>query len=201
MGAMAPQITSLTIFRRRSKKTSKLRVTGLCVGNSPVTGEFPAQMASNAENVSSWWRHHVLCHSWLLYPLSWCDLTRYGFVTPYGNIDLSQQSLRSWLVTWRHQAITWTNVDLSTWFWGTYPRSFYQEVLKISIRRMSSKNSLVKITSTTLWVQWVEMKGCLNQLFIGCTANVTAACADRKKWLWWLNVSYNAVSCWRHLQV
>ena len=47
------------LFRRRSKKTSKLRVTGLCVGNSPGTGEFPAQMASNAENVSIWWRHHV----------------------------------------------------------------------------------------------------------------------------------------------
>ena len=45
-------------FGRRSKKTSKLRVTGLCVGNSPETGEFPAQMASNAENVSIWWRHH-----------------------------------------------------------------------------------------------------------------------------------------------
>ena len=45
-------------FRRRSKKTSELRVTGLCAGNSPVTGEFPAQMASNAENVSIWWRHH-----------------------------------------------------------------------------------------------------------------------------------------------
>ena len=43
---------------RRSKKTSKLRVTGLCAGNSPETGEFPAQMASNAENVSIWWRHH-----------------------------------------------------------------------------------------------------------------------------------------------
>ena len=27
-------------------------------GNSPVTGEFPAQMATNAENVSIWWRHH-----------------------------------------------------------------------------------------------------------------------------------------------
>ena len=47
------------LFRHRSKKTSKLRVTGLCVGNSPGTGEFPAQMASNAENVSIWWRHHV----------------------------------------------------------------------------------------------------------------------------------------------
>ena len=46
------------LFRRRSKKTSKLRVTGLCAGNSPVTGEFPAQMASNAENASIWWRHH-----------------------------------------------------------------------------------------------------------------------------------------------
>ena len=46
------------LFWRRSKKASKLRVTGLCEGNSPVTGEFPAQRASNAENVSIWWRHH-----------------------------------------------------------------------------------------------------------------------------------------------
>ena len=46
------------LFKARSKKTSKLRVTGLCEGNSPVTGEFPAQMASNAVNVSIWWRHH-----------------------------------------------------------------------------------------------------------------------------------------------
>ena len=46
------------LFKCRSRKTSKLRVTGLCAGNSLVTGEFPAQMASNAENVSIWWRHH-----------------------------------------------------------------------------------------------------------------------------------------------
>ena len=46
------------LFRRRSKKTSKLRVNGLCVGNSPMTGEFPAQRTNNAENVSIWWRHH-----------------------------------------------------------------------------------------------------------------------------------------------
>ena len=47
------------LFRHRWKKTSKFRVTGLCAGNSPVTGEFPTQRASNAENVSIWWRHHV----------------------------------------------------------------------------------------------------------------------------------------------
>ena len=47
------------LFGRKSKKTSKLRVTVLCAGNSPGTGEFPAQRASNAENVSIWWRHHA----------------------------------------------------------------------------------------------------------------------------------------------
>ena len=39
------------LFRRRSKKTSKLRVIGLCEGKSPVTGEILTQRASNAENV------------------------------------------------------------------------------------------------------------------------------------------------------
>ena len=61
------------LFRHRSKKTSRLRVTGLCAENSPVTGEFPAQRASNVENVSIWWRHHdtPLNHS----PLSYSDIT------------------------------------------------------------------------------------------------------------------------------
>ena len=47
------------LFRRISKKTSKLCVTGLCSGTSSETGEFPTQMTSYAENVSIWWRHHV----------------------------------------------------------------------------------------------------------------------------------------------
>ena len=46
------------LFGCRSKKTSKLHATGLCAGNSPVTGEIFAQMASYAENISIWWRHH-----------------------------------------------------------------------------------------------------------------------------------------------
>ena len=46
------------LLRSRSKKISKLRETGFCEGNSPFTGEFPTQRASNAENVSIWWRHH-----------------------------------------------------------------------------------------------------------------------------------------------
>ena len=45
------------LFRRKPKK--QFRVTGLCEGNTPVTGEFPAQKASNAENASIWWRDHA----------------------------------------------------------------------------------------------------------------------------------------------
>ena len=48
------------LFDRRSKKTLKLRFTGFCEGNPQVTGEFPAQRASNAENVSIWRRHHAM---------------------------------------------------------------------------------------------------------------------------------------------
>ena len=44
-----------SLFGRRSQKTSKFRVTGLCTGNSPGTGEFPARMASNADDV-------IMCH-------------------------------------------------------------------------------------------------------------------------------------------
>ena len=42
MGAMASRIT-----------------TGLCTGNSLVTGEFPGKMAGNMENASIWCRHYV----------------------------------------------------------------------------------------------------------------------------------------------
>ena len=57
LGAMASQMTILTIgystvYSAANKNPSKLGVTGLCAGNSPMTGEFTAQMASNAENVS-----------------------------------------------------------------------------------------------------------------------------------------------------
>ena len=48
------------LFGSRSKKKLKLRVTGLCEGNSPVTGGFPSWRASNTENISIWWHHHGL---------------------------------------------------------------------------------------------------------------------------------------------
>ena len=72
------------LSRRRSTKTSRLRVTGLCVVNSPGTSEFPAQMASNAENVSIWWRHNDKSeYQWS--PLIWVRfLTAAGRSKPIG---------------------------------------------------------------------------------------------------------------------
>ena len=63
------------LLRRRSRKTSKLRVTGLCAGNSPVTGEFPAQrpvtrkmfpcddviMPGEIYQYHGWWCPDCLC--------------------------------------------------------------------------------------------------------------------------------------------
>ena len=56
----ASRLFAQLFIQARIKKTSKLHVTGIGAGNSPVTGEFPAQMASNAVNVSIWWRHHAI---------------------------------------------------------------------------------------------------------------------------------------------
>ena len=76
MDTVASQITSPTIVYSTvpseiEEKTSKLRVTGLCAGNSPVTGEFPVQMASNAANISIWWRHHADISNPHHWPAAW----------------------------------------------------------------------------------------------------------------------------------
>ena len=68
------------LSRRRSKKTSKLRVTGLCAGNSPGTGEFPhkwpvaRKMFSFDDvimlychlNIALWWYSVVFGTEWFL---------------------------------------------------------------------------------------------------------------------------------------
>ena len=68
------------LFRRRSKKTSKLRVTGYYGEIVPVTGELPAQRASNTGNASIWWRHHVLKRCIQHHPCQWLGSIRPQFM-------------------------------------------------------------------------------------------------------------------------
>ena len=63
MGAMASRITSLaivysTVYAGTDQRKHQSSASLAFVGNSPVTGEFPAKRSSNAENVFIWWRHH-----------------------------------------------------------------------------------------------------------------------------------------------
>ena len=99
------------LFRHRSKKTSKLRVTGLCVGNSPGTGEFPAQMASNAENVSIWWRHHEITkinlkntylkfYSNLMAANELKAVPRWSIIRSKSAPDWSGLIIRKWVITY-----------------------------------------------------------------------------------------------------
>ena len=74
------------LFRRWSKKIPKLYVTGLCAGNSPVTGEFPTQMTS----VSIWWRPHGHVMTFATFGLN--DIFFYCFYCP--------QSLHPVTVQW-----------------------------------------------------------------------------------------------------
>ena len=60
LNSPASPLFTQPFIQAQMKENIKLRVTGLCDENSPVTGEFPAQRASNAENASIWWRHHVI---------------------------------------------------------------------------------------------------------------------------------------------
>ena len=70
------------LYRRRSKKTSKLRFTSLCAGNSPVTGEFPAQKASNVEKCS-----HLITSSWTI-----TTCTNLGSIQYVNHINISISS-------------------------------------------------------------------------------------------------------------
>ena len=58
MGTMASQTTSLTIAHStvysgaHQRNREAPRHWPMCAGNLPLTGEFPAQRVSNAENIS-----------------------------------------------------------------------------------------------------------------------------------------------------
>ena len=98
-------------------------------GNSPVTGEFPAQRASNAENVSIWWRHHALGT---------------GNAGIYGNTG--HNCCRWWLFT-----ILWSCID---WLlnWGSSKKrkwNFKQSKKTILPVKCSSFCFFVFVTSTT----------------------------------------------------
>ena len=63
MSTMASQITGVsivysTVYSGTNHRKHQTPRHWPFAGKTPVTSEFPAQKASNAENVSIWWRRH-----------------------------------------------------------------------------------------------------------------------------------------------
>ena len=88
--------------------------------------------------------NNVIC-KWWLFCSDLNKLTHCGLVTPYGDTELGQHWLRQWLGAWRHQAITWTNVDLS---WvrcnGIHLRALSLDDVKIPINKIRLKIAVLK---------------------------------------------------------
>ena len=109
MGVMASKITSLkivysTIYGHRSKKTSKLHVTGLCPVISPHKWPVTRKMFPFDDvimiDVSACcllkWSHYLEQFELIIYlpHTKHFQLTHCGLVTPYGDTDLGQHRLR-----------------------------------------------------------------------------------------------------------
>ena len=92
---------------------------------------------------------HYLSQYWLRY------VSPYGIIRPQWVIslwpcdtiwqqDCCQHWLTYWLVTWKHQAITWTNVDLSSKvFCGIHLRAISQDLVNL-IHNMSLEMTLLE---------------------------------------------------------
>ena len=152
------------LFRRRSKKTSTLRVTGLCAGNSPGTGEFPTQMASNAENVSIWWRHH----GYVRFEDLWGTLK-----TWYASVDKSINSINAiiaipGLLQCRH--------DESD---GVSNHWRLDCLLNRLFRRGSKKTSKFNVTGFVRGARWIHLTKV--QLCAKCFHLMTSSCHDKSR--------------------
>ena len=93
------------------------------------------------------------------------SLTHCGLATPYGDIDLGHHWPRQWLVAWRHQAITWTNVDLSlVKSCGIHLRAVSHEMLKISTLDVSLKiinlrlHPHLQVANELNWLLWFQVR-------------------------------------------
>ena len=134
MGAIASQITSLTIVhstiysdadQRKHQNSASLAFFAV---NSPGTGEFPAQMASYAENVSIWWRHHGFQTQ---YQYSYCSLLWKG-----------QGSVFTFILrdVWREDIYRFCMAI--RWDWGRHPNWKYRDaqIIQLHAFRIHSSN-------------------------------------------------------------
>ena len=132
MGTIASQITSLTIVYSTVYWDADQRKYQSCAS---LAFTFPAQIASSAENVSIWWRHHDTNGIYLL--------THWGRVTHICVCNLTIVGSDNGLSPDRRQAITRTSAGiLLTGPLGTYVKVKFNQNAYISFNKCIWKRHL-----------------------------------------------------------
>ena len=120
------------LFRRRSKKTSKLRVTGLCAGNYRWPVNSP-----NAENVSFWWRHHVT-EVWGYSPTTRIPVSTIPeFASCWSKLSYCGWTKR---FSWK-QVMHWTHTLSSV-------------IRNLLVKRIQPDFSYLHLIPQSLWLRW-----------------------------------------------
>ena len=133
-------IVSLTVGSGADQGNIKAPRHWLCAGNSPVTGEFPAQKTSNAENASIWWRHHVFLgfvfigcsvrySNW--YYARWCHDCCHRQVTNRHVIDFISLTLRPIQMAAIFQTVSSNALSWMKMYESLYERLFLRLALTI----------------------------------------------------------------------
>ena len=171
MGAIASQITILTIVYSivYSDADQQKRHWPL-YGEFSGTGEFPAKMASNAENVSIWWRHHDKlenCH--------WADLYRRlpcQIMLVSGNFSMiGLDRVRGMTIHARRYSYNFEG-------WSIFPWSKWQRQIAMFINfcilllRVSNSESLVIVYGNIWnWLPYILLSKDASMIFLNGVRN------------------------------
>ena len=150
MGAIASQITSLAIvysivYSCWDQRNIKFpRHWPLCE-EFTGTGEFPAQMPSNAENVSIWWRHHD--RSILPMFLKSASMTLVYTIVPDPGTLMNIVNLGSWFSHQAHGALAWRHYERH----GVWNHWQIDCLLNRVFRLTSKETSHARVTGPLWW--------------------------------------------------
>ena len=161
----------------RSTKTSKLRVSGFCEGNPPVSGGLPSQRARNAEDISIWWRRHENDLSWNTH------MKALGINTDHFSADILDDSTPTWFnlnlyddaLTWRHFLQHWPFVRGIQAISGLTPQRARMRRLDISF--VVILNKLLNNQSSCRWFKMPEHS---------CISHVSPPCHNNEVRFWGL---------------
>ena len=132
-----------------NRRRSKLSVTGLWEGNSPGTSEFPAQMASNAESVSIWWRHHNM----IIYIYFFCEMLYSSMPKLNGGLC---KPLLNYLTTFSSTTASEVVKIMiySAFIYENFIKWHFHYSVKNDISVILPQDSAFYITAASLWAQW-----------------------------------------------